>query len=69
MLVITLLLTLKMLYESRSRTGRDGCGVESQFSINSCGTLGKALKLAESQLPHQYNVGIMLVTQDHRPAI
>lgn len=32
---------------------------------NSCVTLGKSLKLAESQLPHQYNVGIVSVIQDH----
>lgn len=36
---------------------------------NSCVTLDKALKLAESQLPHQYNVGIVLVTQDHGGSI
>lgn len=53
-----------MLYESRSRAERNRCGVESQFAITAVWLWARHLNWL-SQFPHQYNVGIMLVTQDH----
>lgn len=58
--VVTPPLTLKPLYESRSRTRGRFVGL-SASSLNSCVTLGKSLKLTESQLPYPKNISFKWV--------